>query len=813
MLTRLLADLRYSLRRLLRAPGFTTIALLTLALGIGANTAIFSIVKSVILAPLPYGDPDRIVAIWQKGMKGDVTWLSATEVGKYGKGAPYSDVAAYTGTSANLTGGQEPERVVAARVTTNLFQTLRVGAERGRTFSNDDVTGVTAKPNVLLANGLWKRRFGGDAGVIGHEIQLNGAAYTVVGVLPLSFQLPLDFREERPTEVFIPLSLDSPDMMGFGNRSLITVARLRPGISPQAASEAMRTVEDGFRRDGLSASFGKTHRDAIPVRDLVLGDVSVALAVLVGAVALILLIACANVANLMLARTDERHRELAVRTALGASRSRLVSQLLTESVLLSVLGGTLGAALAYAGTTLLAVLHPPGVPRLEDAHVDFGVLAFALLVSIATGVLFGLAPALELTRSGISGTLKEGGRSATLGKGRQRFRDALAVGQMACSVVLLIGALLLVRSLGALSKVDLGFDTRRALTFRTTLPIATYVGSQERINFYRALQDRLARIPGVQSVGATRLLPLTGTIGDWSITLEDRPTAPGENPNGDWQVVTPGYFETMGTHVVKGRTFTADDREDVSPVAVLNDVMAERYWPGQDVIGKRFKIGSTTPVWITVVGVIKQVHHNAVAEQPRAEMYVPYAQWAAAGASSPAGMTFILRTAGDPMAEVSQVRAVVKALDPNLPVANIQTIQRIADDALARPRFITTLLTLFAALALALATIGIYGVISLLVSRRKHEIGIRIALGAQRATILQMVIGRGVALAGLGVAFGLAGAIALTSAVSGMLYGVSRLDPVTFVSAPAVLVVVAVAACLVPAIRAAGMDPLVALRG
>jgi putative ABC transport system permease protein len=807
---RLLADLSHSLRRLARAPGFATVALLTLALGIGANTAIFSILKSVVLRPLPYGDPARVVMIWSAGDKGEMTWLSASEVKRYAReSGSFADLAAYVRGAVSLTGDQEPERVAAAYATPNLFQTLRVRPAVGRPFVPTD--GTVDPTVVILGHGLWRRRYGGDPRVVGRSILVSDRPRTVVGVLPPSFRVPLDFGEERPIELWLPTTLDDPSYAGFGNRSFIAVGRLQGRIGPNQATAGMRAVEERWFREGLIRKRVQP-RHAVPAQELVLGDVRYALFVLLGAVGVILLIACANVANLMLARSDARHREIAIRTALGASRGRLIRQLLTESVLLSLIGGALGAAVGYVGTTLLVALHPPGVPRVSEVGLDVGVLGFTLVLAVATGVLFGLAPALELSRPQLSRALKEGGRTGTVGRGQQRFRDSLAVAQVAFSVMLLIGALLLVRSFAELQRVDLGFDTRDALTFRVGVPESKYPQSRDVIAFFRTLQERVGLLPDVRTVGATRLLPLTGTIGDWSITIEGRTRAPDENPNGDWQVVTPGYFESMGMKLVRGRFITRGDHENAPLAAVINETMADRYWPGADPVGKRFHLGDRNQPWITVVGVARQVRHNAVVETPRAEMYIPHAQFEAGGGQTMRSMTLIVRAEGDPRALVDRVRRTVRALDPNLPVADVRTLRQVADDSLARPRFTTTLLGVFAALALTLATIGIYGVVSLLVTRRRQEIGIRMALGARRGSILQMVLKRGLVLTVIGLAVGLVGALWLTGALTGLLYGVTRFDPLTFAAAPAMLAGVALLACVVPAMRAAAVNPVIALR-
>jgi putative ABC transport system permease protein len=633
--------------------------------------------------------------------------------------------------------------------------------------------------------------------------------------MPQSFKLPLDFSDERPSELWVPTDLHSPGWSSWGDHSLLGFARLRSGAVFARASADMAAVEQRWIRDGhWSKRMGESipARNAVPMKELVLGDVRSALWILLGAVGVILLIACANVANLMLARSDDRHREIAVRTALGASRPRIVRQLLTESVLLSLIGGALGVALAFGALRALVAAHPLGIPRIEDVGLDILVLVITLLVTVATGIMFGLAPALELSRPDLSRALKEGGRTGTVGRARQRFRDSLAVAQMALSVVLLIGALLLVRSFVELRHIDLGFNRELALTVRTSLPLSSYPNDTAVIDFYRTLRVRLSQLPGVRAVGATRLLPLTGTIGDWSITLEGKPRAPGENPNGDWQVVTPGYFESMRMRLVRGRFFTDADNENAPLSAVINETMAKRYWPNEDAIGKRFHLGTADRPWITVVGLVGQVRHNAVTETARAEMYVPHAQWLAAGASAPRGMTFVLRTSGDPLAVLGYVRQTVRSLDPNLPLADIQTLERIADDSLSQARFTTMLLALFAALALTLATIGIYGVISLLVTRRRQEIGIRIALGARPGSIVNMVVRRGMTLAGVGVLFGLVGALLLTRVLTSLLYGVTRFDPLTFAIVPAILAAVALLACLIPAGRAATVDPVIALR-
>lgn len=815
-MNRLLSDIAYAFRQLARAPGFATIAILTLALGIGANTAVFSLVKAVLIRPLPYGDPERLTMLWGKMEKGATTWLSAPEVRDYAaETRTFASVAVYSSSAANLTGDQEPERVVVAQVSPNMFVTLGVPALLGRPFT-PSANAPKIADQVVLSYSLWQRRFGGSPDIVGRRILLNGAQNTVIGVMPEGFKLPLDFSDDRPSELWRPLDLLAPEWHGWGNHSLIGVARLREGVSPGLATATMRRLEDQWIRDGVGGGWNDrdiTRRAAVPIKDLVLGDVRYALWVLLGAVGVILIITCANVANLMLAKSDERHREIAVRTAMGAPRARLIQQLLTESVLLSASGGAVGLGMAYLGMHTLLEFRPPNIPRIEQVGLDAGVLAFTLLLAVATGVLFGVAPALDLSRPDLNESLKESGRMGTMSHTSQRFRNFLAVTQMALSVVLLIGALLLVRSFHELRRIDLGFNPGNALTLRLALPDSTYADDSAVIRVMATLRQRFSELSGVQSVGATRLLPLTGTIGDWSITLEGRAKLPGDNPNGDWQVVTPGYFESMGMKLVRGRFFAETDTEKAPVVAVINETMASRYWSGEEPIGKRFRINSETYPWITIVGVVGQVRQNAVTEKPRAEMYVPHAQWRAAGGGpTRRAMTFVIRTTGDPIAVFPQVREAVRSIDPNLPLADVRTLYQVASAALSHARFTTLLLGVFAGLALTLATIGIYGVLSLLVTRRRREIGIRMALGARSASILGMVVLRGMKLVTAGTAIGLVVAVGLTRVMTSLLYAVTPFDPITFIAVPAILASVAMLACIVPAARAARLNPVITLR-
>ena len=810
-------NLRHAARLLLKSPGFSIAAVVTLALGIGANTAIFSLIKTVMLQPLPYRDPQELVMVWNAAHRNEATWLSNRELLSYREESrSFTQLAAYVETDANVTGGQDPERVRAAAVTANIFDTLGVTPLLGRSFAAGE-DGPGAASSVILGYSFWQRRFGGASDIVGKTLQISGRPRIVVGVMPASVRLPVDYRATRPTELWLPLVIDPADLGQWGNRSNFVLGRLASGVEPASATSeleviARRWISAGFVKDNGD---GGLFRTAIPVQEFVTGDVRRPLLVLLGAVGVVLLVACANVVNLLLARADARRREVAVRTALGARRGDLVRQLLTESVLLSFVGGVAGLALAGAAIEILATLRPAGLPRVDEAAIDPVALAFTAGLSLATGLIFGLVPAVQLSRLGVSAVLNESGRGGAHGKVRHVVRRGLVVAQLAFSVVLVVGAGLLLRTLIALNQIDLGFNPDRVLTAQLQLTASDYPDDADVIGFYRQVSERLESVPGVTTAGAVRMLPLTRTIGDWSITIEGRPLAtPNENPNADYQSATPGYFRTVGMTLLRGRLLTDADREDAPLVVVINDTMAERYWPGQDAIGKRFQMGGigTTRPPMTIVGIVRTSRHNAVVEEPRAEMYLPHAQLPRSVGGPGRGLAIVVKTEQDPLTAVTPLREIVRSIDPNLPLADIRTLDDITARALAAPRFAALLLGLFAALALTLAAIGTYATISLLVSERAQEIGIRIALGAERSTILRWVLGEGLVLAAVGITIGVIGALLLSRALETLLYGVQALDPVTFTMVPAVLVIVALLASLTPARRAASMDPATALR-
>jgi putative ABC transport system permease protein len=813
---RLAQDIRHCFARLIRDRGFAAITIVTLALGIGANTAVFSLVKAALLSPLPYGDPDRLTVIWGPD-RAEATHLSLIEVFTYPRETQsFVDIAGYQEYDASFTGGQEPELVRAGSATPNLFEVTRTPAMIGRTFTPADTAGGTSDV-IVISHGLWQRRFGGNASTVGQSVQVNGRARTIIGVMPPSFRLPNDFASLRPTEAWVPEVVNPSSLGAWGSRSYAGLARLKDDVSAISASSelplvAERWVKAGYVRARPDGSLGGLARRVIPAQEFVTGGMRTALLILFGSVGFVLLIACANVANLQLARADIRRREVAVRAALGADRAHIIRQLLTESVMLAVAGAAAGLAVAWAGLQIVITLRPATLPRIDETTLDGSVLGFTAVLAIVTGILFGLLPALQLSRPDVTGVLKDGGRSGTAGRSRQLARRVLVVLQLASSVVLALAAGLLIRSLIELNRIDLGFNPGNVLTAQVQVPATDYPQPADVVRFHRQVTERITQIPGVRAAGSARVLPLARSIGDWSIKIEGRPYVPEENPNGDYQAVTPGYFEAMSLTLIRGRFLTGADREGTQPVVVINETMASRYWPGEDAIGRQFHMGTDDKPWLTIVGIVGNVRHNAVVEEGRAEMYLAHPQLPEHIGGAPRGMTLVVKTDGHPLAIAGALRDAVRAIDRNLPVSDIRTMDDVAASALAQPRFVTFLLALFAATALTLAAIGIYGTISLLVSERTQEMGIRLALGADRPTILKLVLGQGMILTAIGLSAGLAGAVILTRTLSGLVYGVGTLDPFTFIAVPVMLAVVALLACVIPARRAASVDPITTLR-
>ena len=686
----------------------------------------------------------------------------------------------------------------------------------GRTFTPADTAGGTSDV-IVISHGLWQRRFGGNASIVGQSVQVNGRARTIIGVMPASFRLPNDFASLRPTEAWVPEVVNPSNLGAWGNRSYSGLARLKDDVSAISASSelplvAERWVKAGYVRARPDGSLGGLARRVIPAQEFITGGLRNALLILFGSVGFVLLIACANVANLQLARADIRRREVAVRAALGADRAHIIRQLLTESVMLAVAGAAAGLAVAWAGLQIVITLRPANLPRIDETTLDGSVLGFTAALAIVTGILFGLLPALQLSRPDVTGVLKDGGRGGTAGRSRQLARRVLVVLQLASSVVLALAAGLLIRSLIELNRIDLGFNPGNVLTAQVQVPVTDYPQPADVVRFHRQVTERIAQIPGVRAAGSARVLPLARQIGDWSIKIEGRPYVPEENPNGDYQAVTPGYFEAMSLKLIRGRFLTGADREGTQPVVVINETMASRYWPGEDAIGRQFHMGTDDKPWLTIVGIAGNVRHNAVVEEGRAEMYLAHSQLPEHIGGAPRGMTLVVKTDGHPLAIAGSLRDAIRTIDRNLPVSDIRTMDDVAAAALAQPRFVTFLLALFAATALTLAAIGIYGTVSLLVSERTQEMGIRLALGADRPTILKLVLGQGMILTAIGLSAGLAGAVILTRTLSGLVYGVGTLDPFTFIAVPVMLALVALLACVIPARRAASVDPITTLR-
>ena len=813
MLDTVIHDLRFGARALRRNPGFAAIAILTLALGFGANAAIFSVVNTVLLRPLPWRAPDRAVMIWSKWSAFDKTWVSSGEVLSYRRRAStLAEVAAWGEGQVNLTGDGDPERVAVASVTANLFSTLGVAPVLGRTFSAAE--DVPNGPSLaVLGHALWTRRYAADTAIVGRTIQVNGRPFEVVGVMPAGFALPTDYQNPEPSQLWTPQQMD-PASTDHGNHGLYAAARLKPGFTVEQAAAELRGIARAMTDEGLYPRQMQFDTVVLSLTDEVVGPVRRPIWLLFGAVAFLLLIACANVANLLLARAEGRQREIAVRAALGASGGRVLRQLLTESLVLTAVAAGVGLVLAFAGVRFLAWWNPASVPRVGMVGLDTTVLLFTALAAIVTTVAFSLAPALRALRVDLTDSLKDGAPGASSGGARQRFRSALVVVEMALAVVLLVGAGLMLRSLWSLQRVDPGFDPSRVLTMRLSLPPAGYQSPEQVVDFYSRLSEKVRELPGVVSAGAVRALPLASTIGDFGLRVEGYMPPPGTGAKGDWQIATPGYIESLGERIVRGRSITAEDKADTMLIALVNEEMARLYWQGRDPVGGRLRIGGggTDRPWVTVVGIVANVRHNGITDAVKEKFYIPHTQWPVSVGTAIRSMTLVLKTQGDPSALARPARETIRGLDPSLPVANVRTMDEVVAATLSAPRFTGMLLGAFAALALLLSAIGIYGVLSYLVSRRTREIGIRLAIGAGRGQVLKLVLGNGVGLALAGIVVGLAAAAALSRLMSTLLHEVRPGDPATFAAVACVLTAVATVASLVPAWRAMRVDPVKALK-
>ena len=807
-------DLRFGARTLARNPGFAAVAILTLALGVGANAAIFSVVNAVLLRPLPWTEADRAVMIWSRWTAFEKTWISEGEVNDYRKESrTLAEIGAWDDGQINLTGDGDPERVSAGSVTANLFSVLGATPIRGRVFTAQE--DVPEGPRVaIIGYGLWQRRYGGDPAMVGRTIQINGAPHEVVGIMPADFVLPTDFQNPAPSVLWTPSGWNSAST-DHGNHGYYAAARLKPGVTVAQVRDDLHTIAQNWTARGLYPPQMQYDAVVLSVKEEVVGTVRRAIWLLFGAVGFLLLIACANVANLLLARAEARQREMAVRTALGAGAARVVRQLLTESLVLAGISAAAGLALAGIGVRLLAWWNPSSIPRVAGASVDWRVLLFTAGAALVTTVIFSVAPAARLLKSDLTESMKEGGGNATTGGGRTRFRNGLVVAEMALAVVLLVGAGLMLRTLWSLQRIDLGFNPAGVLTMRIALPNTTYARPEQVVNFYATLTDRIQSIAGVTAAGAARSLPLGSTIGDFGLRVDGYVPPQGINAKGDWQIVTAGYMPAMGERVQRGRAVERTDTSDSQLVGLINEEMARRYWSGRDPIGGRFAIGQRADrPWITVVGIVKDVHHNGLTGVVKEKFYIPHTQWhrSLGNANLIRGMTLVVRTEGSPSALTSQVKDAIRQLDPNLPVADVRTMEDVVGGAMSAPRFTSVLLSIFAMLALTLSAVGIYGVLSYVVSRRTREIGIRVAIGAGRVQVLRMVLGSGVSLALVGIAAGLTLAFGVTRLLRGLLHGVTAADPATFVVVAVLLAGVAALASVVPAWRASRVDPVIALK-
>jgi predicted permease len=816
----LLQDIRYGFRGLARSPGFTIVALLSLAIGISANTAIFSIVNALLLRPLPYKDANRLVILWNRSPGLGITedWFSTAQyfdIKTQHHG--FEDVAIAIGGNENLTGDGESERVGTIHVSSNLLPMLGVEPARGRLFvSSEDAKGSVG--TALLGYGIWVRRYGSDPQVIGKSLTINGKTYQVIGILPRSFSLP---REVLPTlggaeqsEILLPLPLAPNAAQNRDHEDYNIIAKMNKGVTLQQAQAEMDTITAGLRRDhptNYPPNGGLTF-GILPLSEQVVGDSRGTLFVLLFAVAFVLLIACANVANLQLSRALARQKEIAVRMAIGANRVRIAGQLLTESLLLSLCGGALGILLTLASLKLVRILGPGSVPRLAYITIDGRVLLFTLLISLVAGTIFGLAPALRVSLIDLHSTLKEGGRGsagagAMWGRGKS-LRKSLVISELALSVLLLIGATLLIRSFTNLQNVSPGFNPKCVLTMELTMTGARYRQEQTVLTTYKEIMEQLAHLPGVQNVGAITSLPLSQMFAWGPITVEGRVPPPGENfINADIRVTAGNYFQAMQIPLREGRFFNESDTQASPPVGIVDEYMARELWPGQSALGKRLHNGGITDndPWITVVGVVGRIKQYTLDSDSRIAIYYPQTQFVTSE------MNVVVRTSGDTAALYPAARKEIQSVDRDLPIYHAMTMEQRVQESLARRRFSMLLLSLFAGLAVALAMIGIYGVVSYMVNQGTREIGIRLALGATPRAILHLVIGRGMALAIPGVLIGLLGSLVFTRMMRSLLFGVGPTDPLTFVAIPSLLIAVALLASYIPAQRATRVDPTVSL--
>ncbi|HEY7547832.1 MAG TPA: ABC transporter permease [Blastocatellia bacterium] len=793
----LIQDLRFGARAIAKKPAFTIVAIMTLALGIGANTAIFSVVNAVLLRPLPFEDPDRLVWMWGRFSQGNRASVSPPDFLDYrAQNTSFERFSAMRFNFFNLTGEGEPERLSGANVTADFFDTLGVKPIQGRVFLADEDSGGRNQVAVI-SEGLWRRRFGSDPNIVGRALALDGVSHTVVGIVSMSFTLP------QQAELWVPYSFDHPEMKVRRFHFLRPIARLKSGVSLEQAQSEMDQIAAGLEKQYPESNTTWGLR-LVSLQEQIVGNVRPVMLVLLGTVAFVLLIACANVANLLLARASTRQKEIAVRAALGASRLRLVRQLITESLMLALAGGLLGFLLALWGVRLLTALIPPSIPRATEIGLDARVLGFTLVVSLITGILFGLVPALHTSKPDLNESLKEGSKGSA-GAANNRSRNTLVVVEVALALVLLVSAGLLIQSFRRLQLVEPGFDSKNLLTMLLILPESKYPEPEHAERFFDQALQRVRSLPGVEEVGFGTHLPFGGGGGDTYFTIEGRPF---QNPNEKVTAYNPridhNYLRAMGMALVKGRNFTEQETREEPRVTIINETFVRKFFPDDDPIGKRLIIDVGKPLVCEIVGVVRDVKQYSLEVESYETMYLPSIRGG--------GGSLVIRTTGDPMAIAASVESEIHAVDKDQPVANVRTMEQLLNRSVAEPRFRTLLLASFAAVAMILASVGIYGVISYQVSERTREIGIRMALGADSGAVLKLVLVHGLKLVGAGTALGLASAFALTRVLSNLLFGVQATDPMIFAGVSLLLVIVAMLACFMPARRATKIYPVEALR-
>jgi putative ABC transport system permease protein len=817
-------DVRYGARMLAKSPGFAVVTILALALGIGANSAIFSVVNGVLLRPLPYKTASRLVFMGEWSQQVPNMSVSYPNFLDWrAQNHSFDQLAAFRSNGYVLTGAGEPERLTAREVSQDFFPALGVAPAMGRNFTPDEDRAGGNK-TVVLSHGLWQRRFGGDPSVVGKTLTLNNEGYTVVGILPQTFEW------QANVDVYAPIGLNADRMQDRDSHpGIYLVGTLKDGVTLAQAREDMKAITDRLAQQYPKTNSGNGFT-LDTLQNTATQSIRSSLLVLMAAVIFVLLIACANVANLLLARAASRGREIAIRTALGAGRWRIVRQLLTESLLLSLAGGALGLLLASWGVEALLASVSDSVPNLliENVRLDTRVLVFTLGASVLTGLLFGLAPAIQISKSNLNESLKEGGRSGSEGGARQRVRAFLVVAEVALSLLLLVGAGLLVKSFMNLRHTELGFEPEHVLTMRVALPETRYKANAQIENFYLTLLQRVKQLPGVEAAGLTVGLPMNGGIESGFAVEGQEPTDRASAVVAVNLSVSPGYFRAMDIPLVEGRYFDEHDREGSERVAIVDEMFAKRYFPNESAVGKRLRMGTgigvdpaQLPPWLKIVGVVKHVKHYGPDEEGRVELFRPFNQFAILPDSPmlkgqplnfPRSMSLAVRANADPAALTSSIRGAVREIDPDLPVSFVQTMNEIVAQTISPQKFATWMLGLFAAVALLLAALGIYGVMAYSVTQRTHEIGIRMALGAKRADVLRMILGQGMRLTLIGVGVGIVGAFAVTRALSTMLFGVKATDPITYGGVAILLAAVALVSCLLPARRATKVDPMIALR-